>query len=381
MNKDQGLKKIAQAIFTAGVRAVDPETCVNKHLKIEAGNLLVGARSHRLEKINRLYLIGVGKASAAMARAAETILGDHIHEGLVITKYGHGVPLKRCRIMEAGHPVPDAKGVNATNELLKLVAKAGPEDLILCMISGGGSALTPAPARGISLEDKQKATRLLLGCGAGIHEINTLRKHLSRIKGGQLCRHANGASIISLILSDVIGDDLDSIASGITAPDKGSFDDCKKILSRYCLWDALPKTVCDHLSEGCAGKRPETPKPGDPEFSQVSHHIVGSISDALAAAEKEAFRNGFTPLILSSSLHGEASQAAKVLSSVAKEIHRSGHPIGAPACLLSGGETTVTLKGNGLGGRNMELALAAGIELSGISNTLPKTMPIIFFTH
>jgi len=366
----ENLKKVAETIFNASIKAVDPDICVNRYLRIADGNLQVGKTNYNLKAINKLYLIGIGKASAIMARRAEELLGSHIHDGLVITKYQHGVSLSSCRTMEAGHPIPDANGVNATKDLLELVSNAGPADLILCMISGGGSALTPAPAKGISLENKQETTQLLLGCGATIHEINTIRKHLSQIKGGQLCRVANGARIISLILSDVIGDDLDIIGSGITAPDTGSFGDCKKILNRYALWNKISNPVRNRISTGVAGQVPETPKSGAPEFVNVNNQIIGSLSDALSAAEKEAKRQGFTPLVLSSMIQGEASEVAKVLCAIAKEIRLSGRPISSPACLLSGGETTVTIKGKGRGGRNTELALAAGIELSGASQTL-----------
>jgi glycerate 2-kinase len=364
------LRKTAKNIFNAGIKAVDPVTCINRHLKIVDGNLEIGNSKFCLEQIDRLFVIGAGKASAAMARRAEQLLGHHIHEGLIITKYGHGVDLTHCRMMEAGHPVPDTNGVNATKALLEMVSKAGPKDLILCMISGGASALTPAPAKGISLTDKQDTTRLLLDCGANIHEINTIRKHLSLIKGGLLCRKANGARMISLILSDVIGDNLDIIGSGITAPDTGSFDDCKKILNRYDLWNRIPKPVRHRICSGVAGNVLETPKPGAPEFANVDNLIIGSLSDALSAAEAEARQQGFAPLVLSSMIQGEAKEVAKVLGAIAKEIRLSNRPIPAPACLLSGGETTVTIKGKGKGGRNMELALAAGIELSGTAQIL-----------
>lgn len=364
------MKATATAIFSAGIKAVDPEACVKRWLHLTPGRLRVGKTVYGLDDIKKLYLIGAGKASAAMARSVEALLGDRIDDGLVVTKYGHGVPLNRCRLVEAGHPVPDENGVRATDALLDLVATAGPGDLILCMLSGGGSALTPAPAQGISLADKQETTRLLLSCGATIHEINTIRKHLSRIKGGRLCRAANGARIVSLILSDVVGDDLDIIASGITAPDSGSFGDCMEILSRYDLVERVPGAIRHHLSQGCSGRAAETPKPGDPVFANVRNQIVGSLADALSAAETEARRLGFKPLILTSMIRGESREVAKVLCAVAGEIRRSGRPVQTPACLLSGGETTVSLKGHGLGGRNMELALAAGIELAGIPRTL-----------
>ena len=364
------LKSPAAAIFHAGLAAVDPERCVRRHLRLDGGVLSAGEAAHDLKTAGRLYVIGFGKASAAMARSAEEILGERIYGGLIITKYGHGLPTARCRVMEAGHPVPDENGLRATAALLDLVAAAGPDDRILCMISGGGSALTPAPAPGIRLADKQETTRLLLACGADIHEINALRKHLSRIKGGQLCRRTGGARMLSLILSDVVGDDLDVIASGATAPDPTTFGDCREILSRHGLLERLPGPVRRHLAAGCDGRVDETPKPGSPLFERVENRIVGGISDALAAAEVEAARLGFKPLVLTSSIQGEAREVARVLCAVAREVRRSGRPAPAPVCLLSGGETTVTLRGTGTGGRNMELALSAAIELSGLPGVL-----------
>ncbi len=364
------LKPVAAEIFKAGLKAVDPDVCINRSLRIDGDRLHIGGTSFALSRIGRLYVIGIGKASAAMARAAEAILGDRIDHGLVITKDAHALPLSHCRVHEAAHPVPDARGVAATSELLDLVATAGPDDLLLCLISGGGSALSPAPVEGLGLADKQATTRRLLSCGATIHEINTVRKHLSRIKGGQLCRHANGAAVAALILSDVIGDDLDIIASGITAPDPSTFADSLAIIDRYGLREEIPPDVVTVLSDGAAGKRPETPKPDDPLFDRVANHIVGSVSDALAAAEAEARRRGLNPLVLASTIQGEAAEVAKVLSAVAQEVRRSGRPVPPPACLLAGGETTVTLKGSGLGGRNMELALSAALALDGTEGIL-----------
>ena len=366
----EGLKATAAAVFHAGLAAVDPEACVRKTLRIENDRLLVGKTAFSLAAIARLYVVGIGKASAAMARAAEEILGERIDHGLVITKDGHALPLKRCRVMEAAHPVPDERGVQATAELLDLVATAGADDLILCLISGGGSALSPAPAAGLRLADERATTRHLLACGATIHEINTIRKHLSRIKGGQLCRHANGAAITALILSDVIGDDLDIIASGITAPDPGTYADCLAIIDRYGLGEKIPRNVAAVLADGAAGRRPETPKPGDACFQRVHNFIVGSVSDALTAAAAAARDRGFTPLVLTASLQGEAAEVAKVLCAVAQEVRRSGQPVSPPACLLVGGETTVTVRGDGLGGRNMELALSAALELDGSDGIL-----------
>lgn len=366
----QRLKETAGAIFSAGIQAVDPEICVRNHLRLVGDLLLVGEMAYPLREIGKLYVVGIGKASAAMAKAVEAVLEDRIDHGLMITKYGHTIPLKHCRVMEAAHPVPDENGVDATAALLALVATAGSGDLVLCLISGGGSALSPAPAEGISLADKQAITQLLLACGATIHEINTIRKHLSRIKGGRLCESANGASVAALILSDVIGDDLDIIASGATAPDPGTFADVLAIIRRYGLQEKIPRAVADHLWRGSRGEVPETPKPGDAIFNRVENCIIGSISDALTAAESEARNRGFTPLVLTSMLQGEAAEVAKVICAIAREIRRSGRPVPVPACLLSGGETTVTLRGGGLGGRNMELTLAGAIELIGVENTV-----------
>lgn len=364
------LQETATAIFLAAIKAVDPEACVNRRLRLSGTDLLIGEDFYPLAAIRKLFVVGIGKASAAMALAVEKLLGDRINDGVIITKYGHGMALKHCRLLEAGHPVPDASGVEATAVLLNLVSQATSDDLILCLISGGGSALCPAPAVGITLGDKQATTRLLLASGATIHEINTLRKHLSRIKGGQLCRAASGVRMVSLILSDVIGDNLDIIASGITAPDPSTFSDCLAILSRHQLLDKIPAAVHQHLATGVEGLVKETPKPGDPLFAKIRNHIIGSITEALAAAAGKAKSLGFRPLTLTSTLQGEARQAAGVLSGIAHESHRSEQPVQPPACLLAGGETTVTLHGGGLGGRNMEFALAGAMALAGTRGIL-----------
>jgi glycerate 2-kinase len=359
------LRNIASSIFDAGIRAADPKTCIHQFLQIAGDRLVIEKTAYELEDIGKIWVAGAGKASAAMAEAVEEVLGDRIGGGVILTKYGHGKILRHCRVIEAGHPVPDENGVRGTEALLDQISAAGPGDLILCLLSGGGSALSPAPAEGLALADKREATRLLLSCGATIHEINAIRKHLSRIKGGRLCTAANGARIVSLIISDVVGDDLDVIASGATAPDPSTFGDCLGIIDRYGLAETMPPPVWKHLSEGRNGHLPETPKPGDPVFAQVRNHIVGNISNALSAAEAEARGLGFQPLVLSSMIQGEAAEVAKVLCAVAREVLRSGRPARSPLCLLSGGETTVTIHGSGLGGRNMELALAAAIAIKG----------------
>jgi glycerate-2-kinase len=364
------LKQTARTLFDAGVRAVAPDVCVTKHLLISGNRLCAGDIDLDLDRIRHIYVAGAGKASAAMAEEVEKMLGPRIHDGVVVTKYGHGLPLDHCRVIEAGHPVPDENGMAGAAALLDLVSGAGPDDLVLCLISGGASALTPLPADGITLADKQETTRQLLGCGATIHEINTIRKHLSGIKGGQLCAAARGARMVSLILSDVIGDDLDIIGSGMTAPDTGHFRDCRAILERHRIWDAAPEPVRKRILTGIEGQISDTPEPGDPVFSKVTNHVVGSLSDALSGAAIEAENQGFTPVVLSSVIQGEAKEAAKVLCAVAREVRRFGRPVKPPACLLCGGETTVTIRGNGTGGRNMELALAGALALQGTSGIL-----------
>jgi glycerate-2-kinase len=343
---------------------------VARHLKGCGSRLHACGAEIGLDQIRHIYVAGAGKASAAMAKEVEKVLGSRIHDGVLVTKYGHGLPLDHCRVMEAEHPVPDENGMSGAAALLDLVSGVGPDDLVLCLISGGASALTPLPADGITLADKQETTRQLLGCGATIHEINTIRKHLSKIKGGRLCAAARGARMVSLILSDVIGNDLDIIGSGMTAPDTGYFSECRTILERHRIWDAVPEPVQNHILAGLDGRIPDTPKPGDPVFSRVFNQVVGSLSDALSAAAAGAKRLGFTPLVLSSMIQGEASETAKVLCAIATETRRSGHPVSPPACLLSGGETTVTLRGTGKGGRNMELALAGAMALQGTSGIL-----------
>jgi len=367
---EQRLKEAAAEIFKAGIQAVDPGTCIRKNMHLADDQLQIQDTTIPLSRINKIYVVGMGKASAAMAAEVESLLGDRISDGLIITKYGHAKPLTRCRVLEADHPVPDSNGVQAAQTLIDLVSTAGPEDVVLCLISGGGSALSPAPVEGISLEDKQAVTRLLLDCGATIHEINTIRKHLSRLKGGQLCRYANQARVISLILSDVIGDDLDIIASGTTVQDPGTFVDCKQILHRYGLQADLPDSVREYLDQGCSGQARETPKPGDPVFDTTSNYIIGSLGDALSAAEDTAGHLGFHTLTLTTTIQGEAREVAKVLCSIGREVNTRHRPLSPPACILTGGETTVTIRGNGLGGRNMELALAAGMDLCGMHNTV-----------
>jgi hydroxypyruvate reductase len=300
-----------------------------------------------------------------MAQAIEELLGERIFEGAIVVKDGHGLPLKGVRVHEASHPVPDQRGVQGGEDILSLVTRAKEQDLVISLLSGGGSALLVAPAPGVTLEDKQDVTRLLLACGATIHEINTVRKHLSRIKGGGLARSAHPATVVSLILSDVIGDDLDVIASGPVVPDPSTFEQAKAVLKGYGIWEKVPKSVKGHIEKGVTGEGEETAKPGDTSFQNDITVLVGTNLQALEAAKKEAGSQGYGPLILSAMVEGETREVARMHAGIAKEILASGHPIPAPACVLFGGETTVTLQGEGKGGRNMEFALASALALDG----------------
>jgi hydroxypyruvate reductase len=325
----------------------------------------VEGRRYDLDGCDRVLVVGAGKAVAPMAKALEDLLGDRIAAGLLVVKDGHGLPLRKIRIQEASHPVPDERGVAGTLEILKLLEGARERDLVNCLISGGGSALLIAPSEGIGVADKQATTKNLLACGATIHEINTIRKHLSRAKGGQLARAAHPAAVLSLILSDVVGDDLDVIGSGPTVPDPSSFQDTLEIFKRYEIWNRIPDSVRQRVIQGVKGALAETPKPGDPAFERCAQVLVGSCLRALTAAAYTAERLGYQKLILSSKVEGEAREVAKAFSAIGKEILSSGQPVQPPACVLIGGETTVTLQGDGRGGRNQEFVLASAIALDG----------------
>jgi glycerate 2-kinase len=354
------------AIFQAALQAVDPGEALHTHVRREGNQLNVADRTYDLRQYDALYVIGVGKAGAAMAIAIEALLGDCLRGGHVIVKYSHGRPVKHVTLHEAAHPIPDEAGVRATRTLIDFVKGRGPRELLICLISGGGSALSPAPAEDITLPEKQEVTRLLLACGATIHEINALRKHISQIKGGQLARLASPATLITLVLSDVVGDSLDVIASGPTVPDTSTFADCLEILRKYHLLDKVPMAIRRHLEAGVSGAVPETPKPGDAVFARTQTVLIGRNLQALEAASRQAAALGYHPLILSSAIEGETREVAKVHAGIAKEVLASGHPIAPPACLLSGGETTVTLHGQGKGGRNQEFALVLALDIHNI---------------
>jgi len=364
------LREEARAIFEAGLQAADPMEAIHRHVKRRGDQLQVGEKTYDLSAYEKIYVIGGGKAGASMARAIEGLLKDRITAGFINVKYGHLADLEIVRLNEAGHPVPDEAGVRGAEKIVALADQAGEKDLVICLLSGGGSALLPLPIQGVTLEEKQAVTRLLLACGATINEINALRKHISRIKGGQLARIAMPATLVNLILSDVIGDPLDVIASGPTVPDESTFQDCWHILEKYQLTDRIPASILNHIRAGVSGQVPETPKPGDPAFAKTQNLIVGSNILAVKAAAQKAKALGYHTLILSSFIEGETREVAKVHAAIAKEILSSGHPIPRPACVISGGETTVTLKGKGLGGRNQEFVLAAALDIDNLKEVI-----------
>lgn len=364
------LKSHAKTIFAAGVAAADPFQAVRRVLGVQPNKLCAGTSGIPRTAGTKIQLIAVGKAAAPMAAAAEGILGEALGAGLAVSKYDHLWPLQRVKLLQAGHPLPDTNGEVAAAAVRKLLAEAGPADLILCLLSGGASALLPAPATGISLGEKMATTELLLACGASIQEINCVRKHLSTLKGGGLARLAAPRRMLTLVLSDVVGDPLDVIASGPTVPDPTSFADALAVINRYQLLPRLPAAVRQRLERGCAGQLPETPKPGDGCFAGNLVQLVGSNSQSLRAAAAKAAELGYTPWVLTSSLTGETRQVAAVHAAIARELASHGQPVSPPACLLSGGETTVTLRGRGLGGRNQEFALAAAHGIAGLQDVV-----------
>jgi glycerate 2-kinase len=369
---DLDLRAGVQRLQRAALAAADPAEAVYKFVSRVGDQILVADHSYPLRQFDRVFLVGAGKAVLPMAEAVSEILGERLSGGVIIAKYHHtDRPMPdQIRIHEAGHPVPDQSAVDATRDLSAMLHGITPRDLIFCLISGGGSALLTLPAQEITLTDLQATTQLLLRAGATIREINTIRKHLDAVKGGGLARLANGAPIITLILSDVIGDDLSVIASGPTVPDPSTFATAWQIVEQFDLADQLPATVRARLSHGASGEIADTPKPGDPLFDKVQTVIIGSNAQAAQAAEQAARQLEFNTLLLTTQLQGEAREVAKVVAAIAQEIAVYNRPVPRPACIILGGETTVTLKGQGLGGRNQEIALAAAIAIEGLPNTL-----------
>ena len=336
---------LLRAMFHAAVEAARPENIVPQHLPSPPKG--------------RTIVLGGGKASAAMAKAVEEHWPAPL-EGLIVTRYGHAVPCRRIEIVEAAHPVPDAPGRAAAERILKLAQEAGPDDLVLFLISGGGSALLALPAPGLTLEDKQAVNRALLASGADIAQMNVVRKHLSAIKGGRLAAAAHPAKVVSLLISDVPGDDPSAIASGPTVPDPSTFAEARAVLARYRI--EPPPSVKAHLERAAE----ETPKPGDPRLAGVETIMIATPQLSLEAAAEVARTAGVQPLLLGDALEGEAAEVGKVMAGMAHSVVQHGHPLPPPCVLLSGGETTVTVKGHGRGGRNVEFLLSLAVALNGL---------------
>ena len=373
--------KDLENIYRDAVREVDPAALIQSLVKKDGRTLWIRSPdtniSEDLSRYKQVIVLGIGKASARMASAMESILGDELIKGFVITKYGHGLKLRKIQVMEAGHPVPDENSLEGARSLAQMAAAADENTLIINLISGGGSSLFCLPADGISLEDKRQTTKTLLASGADIDEMNCIRKHISKVKGGGLTRIASPARLINLILSDVIGDRIGTIASGITAPDPTTFQDALSIIGKYSLEDKLPQAVKDHLAQGREGKIPETPKASDSVFRNTVNIILGNNTLACDAARKTAQRLGYDTRILSTTLAGEASEAGLYFAQLAKDIDSGKSGIAKPAAIIAGGETTVTIRGKGKGGRNQEMALAFAIELYRI---YPSSSNIFFLS-
>jgi len=363
------IKSILKQLLEAGLQAADPKEAVRKALQPKGQTLWVGTRRYNLTKFSRVICVGAGKASGNMALAVEQQLGHWLKGGMVIVKEGYGCRTSTIRIREAGHPFPDMRSQRAGKNILTLVRSLTRQDLLLCLLSGGASSLLIAPAPPLQLGDKQKTTRLLLRSGATIQEINVIRKHLSAIKGGRLAE-ATSATIIGLLLSDVLGDEVSTIGSGPISPDPSTFQEASMILHTYDLWDRIPQSVRDHLLRGQGGTVQETPKPGSPVFRRTYQHLVGNNRLTVDSLDKKAKGMGLHSVILATTLTGEAREAGKLVGAVAREVHLSGSPIRRPACLIWGGELTVTVRGTGKGGRAQEFALSAAQEIAGLPNVI-----------
>ena len=367
----EALRKLrgdAITVLEAALNSVDPYKAVLNNLKIVDGKLRVGNFKASLDDLRKIVVIGGGKAGGAMAEAVESVLGDRVSGGCVNVLQGteFRYNLKKIRLQGASHPIPNNDGVRGVAEMLMLISSMREKDLVICLISGGGSALMPYPAEGISLEDKQDVTSRLLMKGATIDDLNAVRKHLSAIKGGQLARRCYPTRVVSLILSDVVGDPLDTIASGPTSPDTTTFRNAVDVLKKYKLWDDICSQVRERLEYGVKKVIVETPKPGDEIFNHVTNIIVGNNSIAAESAAEAAEALGYNSLIVSTMVEGEAAEVGTVLAGIARELAAKGRPLKPPAAVIVGGETTVNVRGSGRGGRNQELALSLARRITGL---------------
>jgi glycerate 2-kinase len=372
---DRKARQLAINALNAALEASDPKNIIKAKVKVEKNVLKVGDLSFDLGKFNHVFVVGGGKASGSMAEAVEAILGDRIKGGSVNVPYGSpAYNVKRIKLEHASHPVPDLAGVQGTKRILRLADEAEENDLVICLLSGGGSSLMPQPRAGVSLRDKRRVTDALLKSGATINEINAVRKHVSEFKGGWLAKRAYPATVVNLILSDVVGDPLDSIASGPTVPDTSTFDDAIEVLKRYGLWATTPASVRKVLVDGKKSLVPETPKAGDKAFAKVYNIVIGNCMTASQAAYNSLKKAGVNTLLLSSVLEGQARDVGTVFGAVAREIVKSGNPLAKPAGIVAGGETTVTVVGKGKGGRNQEIPLAAALKIGGLDGVVVASL-------
>jgi len=365
-------REIALDVIEHVLNSIDPRRIIRSKVVLTKDQLSIDGNIFDLNTFKRIFVIGGGKASGSMAEGLEEVLGDRIEEGLVIVPRGteNRHRTSRIKVQGASHPVPDEDSVKAAEKLMELANKAEEDDLVLCLFSGGGSSLMALPREGVSLSDEQKVTELLLKSGAAINEINAVRKHLSCFKGGQLAKKLYPATVVSLLLSDVVADPLDVIASGPTAPDSTTFEDAISVLKRYRLWERTPETIRRVLYVGAEGSIPETPKGGDPAFQRVHNIVVGNNRLACSASVKELQRKGLKTSFLTSFIEGEAREVGLMLGALAQEVAASGNPLQPPVGVVVGGETTVTVTGGGRGGRNQEIALGAALKIGGLDDVV-----------
>lgn len=369
---DKRARELALNALEAALKTADPGVIIKSKVQLKENRLQIGGQTFNLGDFQNVYVVGGGKASGAMAEALEEVLGDHITHGTVNVLHGTGHQFKtqRIRLHEAGHPVPDGAGVEGTQRILATADRADEKDLLICLISGGGSSLMPCPRGEVTLPDKKRITEALLRSGATINEFNAVRKHISDFKGGWLAKRAHPATVVSLLLSDVVGDPLDVIASGPTVPDTTTFRDAIWVLKKYGLWDQAPESVRKILLNGEREVIPETPKADDPAFKGVHNIVVGNVRSAGLAALNQLRNNGLHTLLLTASMEGEARHVGAMFASIAREMGASGNPVSKPAGMVIGGETTVTVTGRGKGGRNQEIALGAALKLRGLDGVV-----------
>jgi glycerate-2-kinase len=358
--KIQKSRALALQSLQYAVNKVDPTHLLNAKIQVQKGILKIENHQYNLSEFSHVYIVGGGKASGKMAQAMEELLGPHLTAGVVIVPYGAKQKTRLIKIQEANHPVPDQNGVEGTKQIVSIAEQAGVDDLLICLLSGGGSSLMPFPKNGVSLQDKQEITSAILKSGAPITQVNIVRKHLSEFKGGWLAKKAFPATVLNLVLSDVMGDPLDSIASGPTVPDNSTFSDAKAVLENYHLWDKAPVSIQNLLADGIAGKVDETPKPNDTAFHKVHNIIIGNNKTAATAAIEYLSSKGLNTVLLPNLMEGEAREVGAALSQFACSDKL---PFPKPVGIVAGGETTVTVKGTGKGGRNQELALSAALSL------------------